>query len=141
MEASKTKTARYLAAGGQKKVIWRSFDSKCSALSHGNVKSKNGSMPSLPSRRGSKESDLNYCKGTPSRRHEASRDIMAMKGKGAKINAIRMADIGHHQHKVPNTWKPCFISPPARSLWCITLIGEASLCISCLLYTSDAADE
>ena len=34
MEASKTKTARYLAAGGQKKVIWRSFDSKCSALSH-----------------------------------------------------------------------------------------------------------
>ena len=46
--------------------------------------------------------------GTPSRRHEALRDIIALKGKGARINAIRMADIGHHQHKVPNTWKACF---------------------------------
>ena len=66
--------------------------------------------------------------GTPSRRHEALRDIIALKGKGARINAIRMADIGHHQHKVPNTWKACFsalacpaadpeIGPPSHSYY------------------------
>ena len=57
MEASNTKTAQYLAAGDQKKVIWHSFDSKCSALTHGSVKNKNGS---IPSRRGTKEGDLAF---------------------------------------------------------------------------------
>ena len=41
-----------------------------------------------------------YCKGTPCRRQEASRDIMETKGKSANINAIRMSDIGRHQQLI-----------------------------------------
>ena len=37
--------------------------------------------------------------GTPSRKHEALRDIIALKGKGAKITGIRMATPTHDHYQ------------------------------------------
>ena len=50
VEVSRTKMAQCRAAGGQIDLIRGSFDSIFSALSHGSVQNKNGS---IPSRRGS----------------------------------------------------------------------------------------